>query len=81
MIIFLDFDTYLNFASVKLELGEKEIKKTFQSPKSNYNLMLYFPGLEPRVYQMRITICTQVYITLVTLLKRNISQKKRFMGI
>ena len=43
--------------------------------------MLYFPGLEPRVYQMRIKICTQVYITLVTLIKRNISQKKRFMGI
>ena len=33
MIIFLNFDTYLNFASVKLELGEKEIKKLFNHPK------------------------------------------------
>ena len=33
MIIFLDFDTYLNFASVKPELGEKEIKKLFNHLK------------------------------------------------
>ena len=67
--------------SIKLELGEKERKKTFQSPKSDYNLMLHFPRLEPRVCQMRGRICTQVYITLAALLKRNISRRKKFICI
>ena len=43
--------------------------------------MLHFPRLEPRVCQMRVRICTQVYITLATLLKRNISRRKKLVGI
>ena len=81
IIIFVDFDSYLNFESIKLELGEKErknnVQKTFQSPKSDYNLMLHFPRLESRVCQMRGRICTQVYITLATLLKRNVSIERK----
>ena len=59
MIICLDFDSFL-----KLELGEKERKKPFQSPKIDYSLMLHFPRLEPKVSQIRVRISTQVNITL-----------------
>ena len=67
--------------SIQLELGEKERKKFFQSPKSDNNLMLHFPRLEPRVCQMRGRIFTQVYIALAGLLRRNISRRKKFICI